>query len=141
MPVVLFFTSKRLRRQKAGRKEKKRMNNSQSYRVHFIYHTIMNSRKFNYHVNLITFNDSQEWHLTLNSSTQKQFIMMLSLTFLISLEEPCLEEKRLTLGEILSRVSTVGATSFTFIFNVCLRGSVGMCLSNFSLFLADVWKV
>ena len=39
----------------------------------------MNSRKFNYHVNLITFNDSQEWHLyTLNSSIQKQFIMKLS---------------------------------------------------------------
>ena len=137
MPVVLFFTSKRLRRQKAGRKEKKRMNNSQSYRAHLIYNTLMNSRKFNYHVNLITFNNSQEWHLTLNSFIQKQFIMVLSLTFLICLEEQCLEEKRLSLVEILSRLST---TSFTFIFNVCLRGSVGMCLSNFSLFLADVWK-
>ena len=124
MPVVLFFTSKRLRRQKAGRKEKKRMSYSQSYRAHLIYHTIMNVRKFNYHVNLITFNNSKEWHLTLNSSIQKQLNMMLSLTFVISLEELCLEEKRLTLGEILSRVST---TSFTFIFNFCLRGSGGMC--------------
>ena len=142
MPVVLFFTSKRLRRQKPGRKEKKRMNNSQSYRVHLIYHTIMNSGKFNYHVNLITFKNCQEWHLTSNSSIQNQFIMMLSLiTFLISSEKQCLEKKRLTLGEILLRVSTVSTTSFTFIFNVCLRGSVGMCLSNFSLFLADVWKV